>query len=64
MAAITFNAAHQVGHVRQRLESVFTILRETLDAFVSYRMRLTAAAAEHARPAAAPGRAVPAVTAQ
>lgn len=30
MAAITFNAAHQVGHVRGRLESVLTILRETL----------------------------------
>lgn len=60
MTAITFNAAHQVRHVRGRLESVFTILREMLDAFVSYRMKLTAAAAEHARPVAAPGRAVPA----
>ena len=60
MAAITFNAAHQAGHVRERLGSVVTSLRETLDAFVSYRMRLTVAAAEHARPAAAPGRAVPA----
>ena len=41
-------------------KSVLTILRETLDAFVSYRMRLTATAVEHARPAAVPGRAVPA----
>ena len=41
MAAIAFNTA-QVGNVRGRLETVCTILRETLDAFVSYRIRLTA----------------------
>jgi len=65
MAAMTFNAAHQAQHVRGQLETAFAGLREMLDAFVSYRMRLAAAAAEHDRPphalcsaAAAEGRAV------
>lgn len=50
MAAIAFNAAHQPGYIRGRLETVLTILREMLDAFVSHRMRLAATAAERARP--------------
>lgn len=49
MATITFNTAHQAGQVRQRRQTAFAFLREMLDAFVSYRMRLAAAEAEHAR---------------
>lgn len=60
MAAITFDTAHQAEHVWERLQSVGESLHEMLDAFVSYRMRLTAPAAEHARPAADSGRAFPA----
>jgi len=50
MAAIAFNALHQAAQVRGRLETVFTRLHGMLDAFVSYRMRLAAAAAGHPRP--------------
>lgn len=50
MAAITFNTAHRAGKIRERLDTALAVLRETLDAFVSYRMRLAAAEAEHARP--------------
>lgn len=62
MAAITINAA-QVGHIRERFEIVFAILRKLLDAFVSYRMKRTAAAAEQDSPTTVPGHAA-AVTAQ
>ncbi len=48
MAAITFNTADTAR--RGWLEAVLAVLRDKLDAFVSYRMRLAAAAAEHARP--------------
>jgi hypothetical protein len=47
MAAITFDAARQAA---ERFEAVLTAVREMLDAFVSYRMRLAAAQAESARP--------------
>jgi hypothetical protein len=50
MAAIVFNAAHQAEQVGERLTTVLTLLRRMLDAFVSYRMRLAASEAEHARP--------------
>lgn len=50
MAAITFNTAHQKGHLRGHLEAVFAAFREMLDAFVSSRMRRAAAEAEHVRP--------------
>lgn len=49
MTAITLNTAHQAAHIRQTLGSVFAILREMLDAFVSNRMRKAAAEAEYAR---------------
>jgi hypothetical protein len=47
MAAITFTTVHQAEHIQGRLKTVLTVLREMLDAFVSYRMRLAAAEAEH-----------------
>jgi len=50
MAAITFNAAHQKERVREQLDTVLTAFRETLDAFVSNRMRRSAAEAEFVRP--------------
>jgi hypothetical protein len=50
MAAITFNTAHQKALIREQLKTVLTVLREMLDAFVSYRMRRAAAEAEHVRP--------------
>jgi hypothetical protein len=50
MAAITFRTAHQAQHDRGRLKTVLTGVREMLDAFVSYRMRLAASEAEHVRP--------------
>jgi hypothetical protein len=50
MAAITFNAAHQKEHVRERLKTVLIAFREMLDAFVSDRIRRSAAEAEHVRP--------------
>jgi hypothetical protein len=50
MAAIAFNAAHQVEQVGERLTNVLTFLRRMLEAFISYRMRLAVSEAEHARP--------------
>ena len=50
MAAIAFNGAHQAEQAGERLKTVLTLLRRMLDAFVSYRMRLAASEAEHARP--------------
>ena len=50
MAAITFNTVHQKAHIREQLKTVLTVLREMLDAFVSYRMRRAAAEAELVRP--------------
>lgn len=47
MAAITFDTADQRTG---RLETALTALRQMLDAFVSYRMRLAAAEAEQIRP--------------
>ncbi len=49
MAAIIFNTANQKEHVREQLKSVLTAFRETLDAFVSNRMRRSAAEAELVR---------------
>lgn len=49
MAAITLNTVHQATHVREQLRTVLAVFREMLDAFVSNRMRRTAAEAEHAR---------------
>jgi hypothetical protein len=54
MAAITFNTAHQKEHFREQLEAALTLLREMLDAFVSYRMRQAAAEAEHVLPQQGP----------
>lgn len=62
MAAITFNTALQVEQLRDRLQTVFARLCEMLDAFVSYRMRLAAAAAEHARPRQVHDRPSPSIT--
>jgi hypothetical protein len=50
MAAMTFDAVHQAEQVRAQLEAALASLRQMLDAFVSYRMRLVVAAAEHSRP--------------
>ena len=50
MAAITFNTMHQADHARGRLQPAFAVLHETLDSFVSYRMRLAAAEAEQVCP--------------
>ncbi len=50
MAAIAFNGARQAEQAGERLKTVLTLLRRMLDAFVSYRMRLAASEAEHARP--------------
>lgn len=50
MAAITFNTTHQPENVWGRLQIVGASLREMLDAFVSFRMRLAVEAAEQARP--------------
>lgn len=47
MAAITFDAAHQAGG---RFEAVLIALRQMLDAFVSYQLRLAAGQAERVRP--------------
>jgi hypothetical protein len=59
MAANGFNAAHQAEPVRERLKTVLTVLRETADAIVSYRMRLAASEAEHVRPRQPRGRSAP-----
>jgi hypothetical protein len=50
MAATAFNGGHQAEQAGERLKTVLTLLRRMLDAFVSYRMRLAASEAEHARP--------------
>jgi hypothetical protein len=49
MAAITLNTVNQATHVREQLKPVLAAFGEMLDAFVSNRMRRTAAEAEHAR---------------
>ena len=64
MAAITFNTAHEAEHIRGRLETVLIVLREKLDAFVSYRMRLAASEAEHVRPRQLRGTSSPSINAQ
>jgi hypothetical protein len=50
MAAIILNSRHQAEHVCEQLRIVGASLHQMLDAFVSYRMRLAAAAAEQVRP--------------
>jgi hypothetical protein len=50
MAAITFNTAHRKRLVREQFQTVLAALRETLDAFVSNRMRRAAAEAGYIRP--------------
>ena len=50
MEAIVFNGAHQAEQAGERLKTVLTPLLKVLDAFLSYRMRLAASEAEHARP--------------
>jgi hypothetical protein len=47
MAATAFDAARRKESVREPLEPARSVLREMLDAFVSYRMRSAASAAEH-----------------
>jgi hypothetical protein len=49
MTAITLNTAHQAERFGQKLETVLAVLRDTLDVFVSNRMRKSAAEAEYAR---------------
>ena len=49
MAAITL-IPHQAGHIRGWLETALAVLREMLDAFVRYRVRLAASQAEHVQP--------------
>ena len=50
MATTTFNAAALKEQVREQLDNVLATFRDTLDAFVSNRMRRAAAEAEHVRP--------------
>jgi hypothetical protein len=50
MAAIAFDAARRKEPVREPLKPARSVLREMLDAFVSYRMRSAASAAGHIRP--------------
>jgi hypothetical protein len=50
LAAITFNTPHQADRARGWLQPVLAVLHETLDRFVSYRMRLAAAEAEQVCP--------------
>jgi hypothetical protein len=50
MAAIAFNAAHRSEHLRERYKTALAAFRDMLDAFVSHRMRQSAAEAGHARP--------------
>ncbi len=49
MAGITFNTAHQRGHVRAQLDAILAALHEVLDTFVSNRMRRAATEAGSAR---------------
>jgi hypothetical protein len=49
MAATTFSAVHQVGQVREQLKTALAAFRAMLDAFVSNRMRRTAAETQHVR---------------
>jgi hypothetical protein len=64
MAPITFNAAHQKEHIREQLETALAVLREMLDGFVSYRMRLVVSEAENVGPRQRPGASSPSVNAQ
>jgi len=50
MAATAFNTAHPAEPVRGRRQAVLAALRQMLDAFVSYRMRLAVAKARLVRP--------------
>jgi hypothetical protein len=50
MAAITLNTVNQATHVREQLIPVLAAFREMLDAFVSNRMRRTAAEASMRAP--------------
>jgi hypothetical protein len=50
MAAITFNAKHQKGQVREQLGNALAAFREMLDAFVSNRIRQAVAETERVRP--------------
>lgn len=50
MAATAFHTALQAEPIRGRLKTVLAALRQTLDAFVSYRIRLAATKAGHIRP--------------
>jgi hypothetical protein len=49
MAQIILDTGHQEETIRSRFGARFASLREMLDAFVSYRMRVAAAEAEHVR---------------
>ena len=64
MAATTFNAPHWKGHVREQLGSVLHAFRETVDAFVSNRMRRAAAEAEHLSPRPSQDTQTPSINAQ
>jgi hypothetical protein len=55
MAQMILDTGHQADSIRAR----FTLLREMLDAFVSYRMRVAAAEAEHVRSRQTPNAQLP-----
>jgi hypothetical protein len=64
VAAITLDFVHQAARMRGRLEAVLTAVRKMLDAFVSYRMRLAMAQAEHVRPRQLQGMPSPSINAK
>jgi hypothetical protein len=59
MAQIILDTGHQEETIRSRFGARFALLREMLDAFVSYRMREAAAEAEHVRSRQTPNAQLP-----
>ncbi len=59
MAQMILDTGHQADSIRNRFRARFTLLREMLDAFVSYRMRVAAAEAEHVRSRQTPNAQLP-----
>ena len=64
MATTTFNAAGRKEQVREQLDTVLAAFRDTLDAFVSNRMRQAAVEAGHARSRQPLGTSSPLISAQ
>jgi hypothetical protein len=54
MAQMILDTGHQEEPIRRRFGAKLNLLRETLDAFVSYRMRVAVAEAEHVCPRQTP----------